>query len=78
MLFLSDLEKSVWADYARKILHNQAIPEEYKDTIRSNLRSAFYYYIGTMLASKGQQERGEAWLHAEPSARRRGCSHQHS
>ncbi|MDD1729522.1 MAG: class I SAM-dependent methyltransferase [Methanospirillum sp.] len=64
MLFLSDREKSVWTDYAKEILQNEAIPEEYTDKIRSNLQSAFYYYIGTMLASEGQQERGEAWLHA--------------
>lgn len=64
MLFLSDREKNLWNEYAEKILQNQSSPQDYEIMIRSNLLSAFYYYIGTLLASKGQYDRTGEWLHA--------------
>lgn len=64
MLFLSDLEKLIWADYAQTIIGNQAKPDEYVGKVRLNLQSAFYYYIGTLLAAQGQNGRSIEWLHA--------------
>jgi len=64
MLFLSENEKSIWADYARTISGNHTTPGDYQGMIRSNLLSAFYYYIGTLLASRGQNNRSGEWLYA--------------
>lgn len=64
MLFLSETEKSSWAAHARAIIRNKANPDEYEGKVRSNLQSAFYFYIGTLLAAQGQNKRGDDWLHA--------------
>ncbi|PWR76322.1 class I SAM-dependent methyltransferase [Methanospirillum stamsii] len=64
MLFLSDRERTLWNEYAQGILQNSKAPSDYESLIRSNLRSAFYYYIGTLLASKGQYDRTGDWLYA--------------
>lgn len=64
MLFLSELEKSAWADHARAITESQATPDMYQGKVRSNLQSAFYYYISTLLAARGQGSRVGEWLHA--------------
>ncbi|NLV27252.1 MAG: class I SAM-dependent methyltransferase [Methanomicrobiales archaeon] len=64
MLFLSDREKNLWIEYAQRILQNGGSPNEYDSLVRSNLRSAFYYYIGTLLANKGYYDRTGEWLYA--------------
>ena len=64
MLFLSEVEKSAWADHARAIIESQATPDLYQGIVRSNLQSAFYYYISTLLAARGQGSRVGEWLHA--------------
>ena len=64
MLFLSDEEKTSWAAGAREICGSAARPREYEEKIRSNLISAFDYYIGTLLAIQGQGERCLEWLEA--------------
>lgn len=62
MLFLSDDEKAAWAQHARDITRGTASPAEYDACVRSNLRSAFDYYIGTLLALQGQEARAIRWL----------------
>ena len=64
MLFLSEQEKFSWAHAAQTIIRNHAKPREYEGRIRSNLQSAFYYYIGTLLAAQGPDKRCGEWLHA--------------
>ncbi|QXO94564.1 class I SAM-dependent methyltransferase [Methanospirillum purgamenti] len=64
MLFLSDLEKNLWKNYGQNILTNDEFPDKYRTKIRSSLLSAFYYYIGTLLAKSGQYDRTSEWLHA--------------
>ncbi|MDD4138340.1 MAG: class I SAM-dependent methyltransferase [Methanoregula sp.] len=64
MLFLSDEEKSAWAEYAREISDSNVTPAHYVGRVRSNLIPAFDYYIGTQLASKGQNRRAAEWLEA--------------
>jgi SAM-dependent methyltransferase len=64
MLFLSDREKQDWTRFAGEILAGRAKPGEYDGQVRSNLGSAFDYYIGTLLAAQGQEKRGIAWLEA--------------
>jgi len=64
MLFLSKHEKTNWAAHAHAIIQNHATPEEYEKKVRSNLLSAFYYYIGTLLAAQGQNKRCGEWLQA--------------
>jgi SAM-dependent methyltransferase len=64
MLFLRNVEKEEWIRFAREIGEHGHKPEEYEGQVRSNLRSAFHYYIGTLLAAQGQVDRGIAWLDA--------------
>ena len=64
MLFLSDREKTEWATYAHRISTSPARPQDYEAEIRSNLLSAFQYYIGTLLAAQGQGSRCREWLEA--------------
>lgn len=64
MLFLSDNEKAAWAEYAREIADSTATPARYEDRVRSNLLSAFDYYIGTLLAAQGMSNRSAEWLEA--------------
>ena len=64
MLFLSEDEKSAWAAFAHEIRCGRAVPREYEGSIRDNLQSAFDYYIGTTLASRGERARVMAWLEA--------------
>ena len=62
MLFLSEQEKREWTQYAREIITNNAAPCMYEDRIRTNLFSAFCYFIGTTLAAQGENRRCLAWL----------------
>lgn len=64
MLFLSDDEKTAWAEYARKITNSKATPAQYEDRIRPNLIPAFEYFIGVRLAAEGQNGRATEWLEA--------------
>jgi SAM-dependent methyltransferase len=64
MLFLSESEKSAWEAYSRAIIGSGETPDEYVGKIRSNLLSAFYFYIGTLLAAQGQNDRCGEWLNA--------------
>ena len=64
MLFLSEQEKREWAQYAREIIASETTPREYEDRIRTNLISAFYYFVGTILAAQGQDKRCLEWLQA--------------
>ncbi|HWQ67292.1 MAG TPA: class I SAM-dependent methyltransferase [Methanospirillum sp.] len=64
MLFLSEHEKTAWATYAQKIIKDKENPAEYEDKIRANLLSAFYFYIGTVLAAQGESIRGGEWVNA--------------
>ena len=64
MLFLSEQEKREWVQYAREIIASETTPREYEDRIRTNLISAFHYFIGTTLAVQGQDKRCLEWLQA--------------
>ena len=64
MLFLSGNEKKRWAELAEQVLTGDLSPASYGDGIRPNLLPAFYFYIGTLLASKGRCTRGIEWLEA--------------
>lgn len=64
MLFLSEQEKRVWAGYAHEIITHGAGPRMYKDRIRTNLFSAFCYFIGTTCATQGDARRSIEWLEA--------------
>nr|WP_319537763.1 class I SAM-dependent methyltransferase [uncultured Methanospirillum sp.] len=62
MLFLSEREKNDWVRYANEVITTQKSPENYTDIIRSNLKSAFYYYIATTLAAQGFHTQSDEWL----------------
>ncbi len=64
MLFLSEVEKKTWAEYAREITGSSATPVQYEERVRANLLSAFDYYIGSQLALQGQNTRSVEWLEA--------------
>src|SRR5208337_593073 len=65
MLFLSEDEKTAWAAFAREICGSRtARPRDYEEKIRQNLVSAFDFYIGTLLAIRGEGERCMEWLGA--------------
>ena len=64
MLFLSESEKTQWADYARDIVKHQIPFAEFNGVTRSNLQSAFCFYIGTLLAAQGKKELAFGWLKA--------------
>ncbi len=62
MLFLSEREKYDWVRYANEVIANQKKPDDFTDIIRSNLKSAFYYYIATTLAAQGFHDQADEWL----------------
>lgn len=62
MLFLSEPEKDEWASFAGKIERGNDEQHRLMDRIRPNLRSAFCFYIGTLLAARGQGDRAVEWL----------------
>jgi SAM-dependent methyltransferase len=65
MLFLSDHEKQEWVQFAREICtETSKKPAAYEGLVRSNLLSAFDYYIGTLLSARGQEKRATEWLEA--------------
>lgn|GEM_PF-175576 len=55
--------KTAWAGYARRIAGSNEMPDEFAGKVRSNLVSAFDFYIGTFLAARGD-DRSTAWLKA--------------
>ena len=64
MLFLSEREKTGWAEIARDIAVNNTSPSAFSGEIRSNLIPAFYFYTGALLASQGRVPDGLEWLEA--------------
>lgn len=64
MLFLTAQEKKEWRALADEALAGKSSPEQPAANIRSNLRPMFDFYIGALLASKGQTGPGRQWLAA--------------
>jgi len=64
MLFLSDVEKQEWEQYAREIKNRPCVPRQYEAKIRANLFAAFCYFIGTTLAARGRTRDCLEWLNA--------------
>jgi hypothetical protein len=64
MLFLSEHEKTGWAGIARDICTKKTSPSDFSAEIRSNLIPAFYFYTGSLLASRGMVREGLEWLEA--------------
>jgi len=62
LLFLSESEKAQWADYACNIVKNQTPFAKFNGVTRLNLQSAFYFYIGAILAAQGQKDLAKGWL----------------
>jgi SAM-dependent methyltransferase len=74
MLFLSESEKAAWAGYAQEISSGNATPAQYENRIRRNLRAVFDFYIGTLLAAQGEEQRGMEWLDAGVRYEEKGLS----
>jgi hypothetical protein len=64
MLFLSEVEKKQWAEFASRILEENIPPGSFNGTIRENLGSAFYFYTGALLAARGKNHEAVEWLRA--------------
>jgi hypothetical protein len=74
MFFLSVQEKSDWAQYAQEIAQRGAGPAIYEPKIRKNLFPAFCFYIGTLLAARGEDRPGIEWLEADAEREGDGMS----
>jgi SAM-dependent methyltransferase len=74
MLFLSVQEKREWAAHAECILSMNSAPGSYDAGIRQNLVPAFHFYIGALLAAKGQCQLGRDWLEAGTVLEEEGLS----
>ena len=72
MLFLSDVEKQEWEQYAREITNRPCAPGQYEVKIRANLFAAFCYFIGTTLAARGRNHDSLEWLNAGALAEEEG------
>ena len=64
MLFLSESEIKQWVHHAREIVKRRISCDQFDGGIRSNLQSAFYFYIGTILAAQGHKDLATGWLKA--------------
>ncbi|MCU0630973.1 MAG: class I SAM-dependent methyltransferase, partial [Methanoregulaceae archaeon] len=64
MLFLSESEKTQWVNHAREIVKHQISFDQFDGGIRSNLQSAFYFYMGAILAAQGHKDLATGWLKA--------------
>ncbi len=73
-VFLSAQEKFHWAQYAKEIAQNGASPAIYEPKIRRNLFPAFCFYIGTLLAARGEDRPGIEWLEAGAKREEAGMS----
>jgi hypothetical protein len=62
MLFLSENEKKQWAEFAGTILKENIAPASFPGTVRENLKSAFNFYAGTLLAVRGKNSLAAEWL----------------
>lgn len=63
MLFLSSTEKKQWVALGAEVLADRSIqPHAFGAKIRSSFEQIFDYFIGTLLAARGQQQRAVAWL----------------
>ncbi len=73
-VFLSAQEKFHWAQYAKEIAQNGASPAIYEPKIRRNLFPTFCFYIGTLLAARGEDRPGIEWLEAGAKREEAGMS----
>jgi SAM-dependent methyltransferase len=64
MLFLTSQEKIEWQALADEALAKKSGPEQLTANVRANLAPMFDYYLGALLAAKGQVELGRQWLAA--------------
>ena len=62
MLFLSENEKKQWAEFSRDILKENIPPGSFNGDVRENLKSAFHFYAGTLLAARGKNRLAVEWL----------------
>jgi ubiquinone/menaquinone biosynthesis C-methylase UbiE len=64
MLFLTEAEKREWRALGEMALDGSLAWEAGEGKVRRNLWPAFCFYAGTLLAAKGQGDRGWQWLKA--------------
>ena len=64
MLFLSSTEKKQWVGWFNEIRAHNLAPGQSPYAARNNLRPAFDFYCGTMLAADGNTAAGRAWMTA--------------
>lgn len=62
MIFLSPREKEQWRMMAEEIMANKPAPGCLPAAIRSNFLPMFDYFMGALLAAKGQTALGNEWL----------------
>ena len=62
MLFLSSSEKEQWALWRAEIGSKKLMPETFSYGGRSNLRSVFDFYVGTVLLAEGRSDAGWKWI----------------
>ncbi|MBU0716581.1 MAG: methyltransferase [Verrucomicrobia bacterium] len=68
MLFLSNQEKTLWAELSRDIMTRHLAPADFRGgdghcgDVRANLLPIFRFYIGALLAATGQDKLGKAWI----------------
>jgi SAM-dependent methyltransferase len=62
MLFLSQAEKERWSRLGEEILKRPVSPKEFESQIRPNLRPAFLFFGGTLLAAHGEETRALEWF----------------
>ncbi|HBA82788.1 MAG TPA: hypothetical protein DCZ95_01720 [Verrucomicrobia bacterium] len=62
MLFLSEAEKKLWSRLGEDVLKTASSPKQFDAQLRPNLRPAFRFFAGALLASHGQSPRAMDWF----------------
>ena len=74
MFFLSVQKKFNWAQYSKEIAQDGASPVIYEPKIRKNMFLTFCFYIGTLLAVRGEDRHGIESLMAGAEREEKGMS----
>jgi SAM-dependent methyltransferase len=62
MLLLTSQQRRQWADLATRVLEGQVVPRDLDGEISANVRPAFHYFAGALLASRQQEHRALEWF----------------
>ncbi len=62
MLFLTDNEVRDWNTLTGRALNNALKPTDVDGEVRSNLRPAFFFHVGSVLAARQRENEAREWF----------------